>query len=483
MRKARHELDQMPPQAREYLVPILEMGRRALRKESSSALVKEAKAQGKGLRRESITDEERAVRAGRHLMEISEELARPFEAPVQHVHEYVLRVEELLLEHPNELRMREDQGSQLRAFGVKHPEREEWFDLPLPPSDTMWHKGGLARAILLVKALQESVSAGEREEMTQRLKRELPWADYDVVYVGDEHQAMQAADRMGVEPQGVERLGGDTLDFSRFCMSRDTTQNQVCFGNDGLHFSGPAYFSARTGWTMITGQYLAQKAIYGSDFYIFDGFDRQGNQYHLKLANPRGQMRLVKAVAEGKAQAFPYRKVEEQFDFGVYSLHLSKKWYGRDDFGIRMQNMFALLKRMGQTKDGEHDVYALLDRVHRHYPFIEIGSQMNGVVDVIRWKAGKLIKQLDKEFAWRNGIPPGLEIVIDSPQDALPRVINLDGFTPSVQEAERITNGWDQFTTRCKQRTEAYQRSNPSPYHHYFYEDIDTELLAGTIDA
>src|SRR5207248_8744272 len=78
---------------------------------------------------------------------------------------------------------------------------------------------------------------------------------------------------------------------------------------------------------------------------------------------------------------------------------------------------------------------------------------------------------------------PGLEIVIDSPQDALPRVINLDGFTPSVQEAERITNGWDQFTTRCKQRTEAYQRSNPSPYHHYFYEDIDTVLLAGTIDA
>ena len=188
-------------------------------------------------------------------------------------------------------------------------------------------------------------------------------------------------------------------------------------------------------------------------------------------------MRLVKAVAEEKAKAFPYRKVEEQFDCSVYSLHLAKKWYGRDDFGIRMQNMFALLKRMGQTKEGENDVYALLDRVHRHYPFIEIGSQLNGVVDVTRWKAGRLIKQLDKEFAWRNGIPTGMEITLNSPQDALPRVINLDGFTPSVEEAKRIKNAWAQFTTRCKERTEAYHRSNSNPYQQYFYEDLDTELV------
>jgi hypothetical protein len=144
--------------------------------------------------------------------------------------------------------------------------------------------------------------------------------------------------------------------------------------------------------------------------------------------------------------------------------------------------MFALLKRMGQTKEGENDVYALLDRVHSQYPFIEIGSQMNGVVDITRWKAGKFIKQMDKEFAWRNGIPTGVEIAIDWPQDALARLINLDGFTPSAEEAERIKNVWEQFTKRCNERTEAYTRSNPSPYTQYFYEDIDTEMLAGTTD-
>jgi hypothetical protein len=141
--------------------------------------------------------------------------------------------------------------------------------------------------------------------------------------------------------------------------------------------------------------------------------------------------------------------------------------------------MFELLKRMGQTKEGENDVYALLDRVHRQYPFIEIGSQMNGVVDITRWMVGKFIKQLDKEFAWSNGIPTGVEIAIDSPQDALPRLINLDGFTPSAEEAERIKNVWEQFTTRCKERTEAYHGSNPSPYQQYFYEDIDTEMFVG----
>ena len=137
--------------------------------------------------------------------------------------------------------------------------------------------------------------------------------------------------------------------------------------------------------------------------------------------------------------AFPYRKIEAQFDFGVYALHLARKWYGRDDFGLRMQNLFALLKRMEQTKEGEHEVYALLDRVHRHYPFIDIESQMSGVMDITRWKAEKFIKQLDKEFAWRNNLPGSVNIVIDSPEDALPRLINLEGFSPSVKEAERIT--------------------------------------------
>jgi hypothetical protein len=188
-------------------------------------------------------------------------------------------------------------------------------------------------------------------------------------------------------------------------------------------------------------------------------------------------MRLVKAVAEGKAYAFPYRKVEAQFDFGVYALHLAKKWHERDDFGIRMQNLFVLLQRMDQTKEGESEVYALLDRVHRHYPFIDIESQMSGIVDIVRWKAEKFIKQLDKEFAWRYGLPASIQIVIDSPQDALPRLINLDGFTPSAQEAERITEAWEEFTGRCKQRKEAFYRLHPDPYEHYFYEDIDRLAL------
>lgn len=186
-------------------------------------------------------------------MEISEEFARPFEGQVEQAHEYVLRVEELLQDHSHTLRMREEKESKHRVFGVKHPDREEWFDLSMPPSDTMWHKGGPARVILLVQALQESPSAAEREGIKQRLRRELPWADFDVVYTGDEQQAMQDAGRVGVDPQGVEGLGAGPFDFSRFCMSRDTIQNQVCFGNDGLHFSDPGYFSARTGLTMITG--------------------------------------------------------------------------------------------------------------------------------------------------------------------------------------------------------------------------------------
>jgi hypothetical protein len=208
------------------------------------------------------------------------------------------------------------------------------------------------------------------------------------------------------------------------------------------------------------------------------------------LAKQRGIMRLVKQVAEGKALSFAYKDINSSLDFGIYSLYLGKKWSkhlrSREDksadpnrFGDHLQRMFILLETAGQT-NGETTVIELLENAHRRYPFFDIQKENEDDVDVARWLAKKLIKQLDREFNWKNKIPSGL-IFERKAHDSDTRTISLGDFQPSYVQTQQILKWWPGFVQSCHQRAEEYGKLHISPMERYFYE-METENTPPQID-
>jgi hypothetical protein len=318
----------------------------------------------------------------------------------------------------------------------------------------VWHKGGPARAVLDIVA----------HAPTSMQESEFPWNDFDAL-VGNKRRNKKAAINIGVDADGIEHMGEDNLNFPRYCAGRDTTQNQVCLGAEGLYFSQDAMKTAVTGHARIENEYVANKAIYG-----FDKMTLQGET----LAKPRGLMRLIKAVVEGKALSFDHIPLNSSFDLGTNSLFLAKRWSKKDCFPENLQRMFYLLGQMNQTRDGEKDMLDTLERAHKNYPFFDFDSEVRFPIEVVRWKSKKLIKQVDREMGWQFRIPTGMEVErVEG--DNIPRKISLDGFVFDPKEAN-VSEGWLAFLERSRIRTKAYQAQDLSAYEKAFlkgYTDTD----------
>jgi len=71
-----------------------------------------------------------------------------------------------------------------------------------------------------------------------------------------------------------------------------------------LHYSDEALKAARTGHIRIASAYFPDRAIYSTDSFVFR--EDQAEKVML-LPKQRGQMRLIKAVAEGKARSFNHK--------------------------------------------------------------------------------------------------------------------------------------------------------------------------------
>jgi len=177
--------------------------------------------------------------------------------------------------------------------------------------------------------------------------------------------------------------------------------------------SGKKFLSPKT-----ENEYVANKAIYGIDKMIIQGE---------LIAKPRGLMRLIKAVVEGKALSFDHIPLNSLLDLGTYPLFLAKRWQNKDQFSEHLQRMFYLLKQMNQTKEGEKDIFDTLERAHQEYPYFDFDSEVRFPIEVVRWKSRKLIKQIDREMGWQFRIPTGMEIT-RVPGDNIPRKISLEGF-------------------------------------------------------
>ena len=399
------------------------------------------------------------------IMNFSMEIASKFEQKEFPFVECFLPLAEMVRNQPDRF-YSEDQiinGEQCIILYVKHPTQDTWQEIPLPKNRKVWHKGGPARAVLDIVA-HAPISMQESE---------FPWHDFDAI-VANKLKNKKAAINIGVDADGIEYMGEDDLNFPRYCAGRDTTQNQVCLGSKGLYYSQEAMTTAKTGHTRIENQYVANKAIYGFDKLTFQGES---------LAKPRGLMRLIKAVVEGKALSFDHIPLNSAFDLGTNSLFLAKRWSMKEQFPEYMQRMFYLLKQMNQTRQGEKDILDTLERVHIEYPFFDFDSEVRYPIEVVRWKSRKLIKQIDREMGWKFSIPTGLEIErVEG--DNIPKRISLDGFVINRNQLE-ISERWNKFIERSRQRTKIYLAQNLSPYEKAFVKGYSDEdgLGIGELDS
>jgi hypothetical protein len=431
----------LPNEVNLFLSPLLQKSRTILKHEA---------ALGKKLEVPNITDEFRGMRAEANIMRLSREMAAIFAPELDDVPHIQVSTEELLSSHPDKFRMYESgEHNGLTMFGLRHPNTGEWYDAPLPPENTVWYKGGFARAIL-----KASVNASYEEE--------LPWNDLDVVFIGNDEEARYTAERMGVDPDGVELIGerNGTFDFTEYVHGRDITLNKVCFGNDGLHYSQDAHHSAKTGYIELVAEYMPNRAIYSVDKMHYK---------NMQLIKPRGAMRYVKTVTEGKATSFNYPEVNANFGLGVYSLVLAKRWSQREDFGIMMQRFFELCKRMKLVPNEMQDVYTFLEVTHARHPFFDMDKKITNMPDVARWKAAKIIKQIDREFGWTFDMPADFQLERRSNDDR-EKIITLNGFEPIPEESERITKRWPHFLAECQERKRVNDIIEPNNLSRYFYE-------------
>lgn len=402
--------------------------------------------------------------AERMIMDLSMEMASWFEKENLPPKTHFLPLSELVKSKPDRLRIEEGKinGVACTILLVKHPANDTWQEIPLPIDNKIWHKGGPARTIL-------EIVANAPLSMQQN---EFPWHDFDVVIAGHDGET-SAAIAIGVDPDGIEHMGEENLNFDRYCHGRDTQQNQVCLGAEGLYYSQSALMSAITGHVNIVGEYVANKAIYGIDRMTIHG---------ISLAKQRGLMRLVKAVTEGKALSFDHLPLNSSFDMGVYILFLAKRWSRNEKLPKLLQKMYFLLRQMGQVREGEADIFQVLERAHLENPFFDFDSEVRFPIDVVRWKSRKIVKQIDREFAWRFGFPTTLDVQRD-PGDDIPTRISLDGFTLNSNDLD-IAERWKIFSIRSKKRTSEYKCADKTPYDRIFGDnfDLSDELGVGFDD-
>jgi hypothetical protein len=382
------------------------------------------------------------------IMNFSMEIASPFEQKEFHIEINFLPLEAMVERQPDRFKV-EDRiinGEECTILYVKHPTQDIWQEIPLPKKKKVWHKGGPARAVLDIVA---------HAPITMQ-ENEFPWNDYDAL-VANKRKNHRAAINIGVDADGIEHMGEDELNFTRYCAGRDTTQNQVCLGAEGLYYSRDAMETAISGHTRIENDYVANKAIYG-----FDKMTIQGEN----LAKPRGLMRLIKAVVEGKALSFDHIPLNSLFDLGTNSLFLAKRWSKKEHFPENLQRMFYLLKQMNQIKSEEADIFDTLERAHNDNPFFDFDSEVRFPIEVVRWKSRKLVKQIDREMGWQFRIPTDMEINRFQ-GDNIPTRISLDGFSVNPDQLD-VEERWNKFLDRSRQRTKVYHAQSLSAYQKIF---------------
>ncbi len=469
LRHVQKHLVEFPLETQEYLRPILE---------KAFQLLEEEKQFTKNhLASPPFSYEVRGTRADELIMGISRFMAEPFGVELVPIEAKFIFFEELVCQHPEKIRLISEvvNGTKIRVAILQHPFDGTLHRVRLPFDGTIWKKGGETRALL-------DILAGAPSGM---LAAELPFNDVDVVASGDQEAARTKATLLGADHSGVEMKRGK-LDYTDYANSRDMTINMAAITNEGLLYCEQALEAARTGIAEISGNYRPDKAIYNTDRFTWWDSDTDEREI---LAKQRGISREVKATAEGKIIGFKYKNLNANTPLGIYCLWLAKRWTKyivRDDlcsdrFGDLLQNMFILMEKMEQVPTGTRNVMDLLESTHRDYPYFDIGREMETIIDEVRWKARKLIKQADREYSWATNVPSNYRFT-RSPSDTIERIISLGDFRSDPKLTREIIEWYPGFVQSCRARTGYYDSLNLRPVQRYFFElDTETGPMSGGI--
>jgi hypothetical protein len=443
--RLRRELKDKPPEVQEYLGNYIPAILGMLKDEARLGLAPEGQNE----------NEYNSLRTETRMLELSMKMAEQFDTETKTINENITPLDDLPRRHPENFKL-----ADIKIKGIKfidlhvRPAADSPFShLLIPEHYPIGHKGGGPRGAF---DIDQNAPQSMRDS-------EFPRNDIDVAGAGEEHQLRKVAEIMGIDPDGLEVFSGSKVDFPSFALGRDTNQNQIFLDAEGVHYSDEALAAAKTGHIEIVGGYQPNKAIYGKDLFTMDGFT---------LAKPRGLMRLVKPVAEGKALDFDYMNMNAIMDFGVFYLFLGRKWNNKEKFGLYMQRMFYLEKQMLQVREGEENIMQVLERVHTQYPFYDMDKRIDTLRELVRYMSGKFIKQIDREFGWKYKIPSGINLV-RSPGDDIPHKISLEGFTSSAIMNDQINEWWPNFLHECRIRTDTFNKNPIDPIFKYF---IKTEL-------
>ncbi len=482
--RVRRNLEAFPKETQDYLKPILDKAMEVLRAEKTytrehiddplfDPLRNKPKPEWEEETRNKWKEryhEMLGIRADERIMEVSRFMAEPFAQELIPVNKIVVPFEEIEDKYPEWFATKKEtvNGIRLNILRYKHPYTNIWYERRAPFDRTIMGKGGDAR-------LLNDIWSGAPLSMRAA---ELPFNDMDVVACGDQVTARAKATLLGVDPAGVEMKRGGELDYIDYANSRDMTINMAAIGYDGLYTCTQAMEAARTGIAEISGNYRSDKAIYNTDRFSWKDPDSDMREI---VAKQRGISREVKGVAEGKIVGYWYKDLNANTPLEIYALWLAKRWVKylekpdlpTEKFGDLLQNMYILAGRMGHIPEGVGNVMEYLEQVHQNYPYFDINKEMKNIIDEVRWKGKRIMKQADREYSWATGVPSNF-IFTRRPNDTLSRIISLEGFIPDSEVSRQIVKWYPGFVEHCEDRTRHYNSLGLSPVLRYFF-DLDIE--------
>ncbi len=305
----------------------------------------------------------------------------------------------------------------------------KWFAFGIPASDTMWHKGGLPR--VLVKIL-----AGSAREI---IEAELPPRDIDLITTEEARAAFPEATALGVDDlKDVEFI--DAFDIKDIFESRDFDLNEALLGKDGLQYSEAALAAAKTGHVNL---HTTSRGIYENKTITYEG---------VELAKRASMARMIKIVVEGKALSFDWLPLNGQIDLGKHWIYLARRFAKRKDRGDLLRKLYFIGTEMGQVRDDEKDVFAVLDRVHAENPELEIQGKSFDQIDLTRWKSRRFLAKLEQDFSEHHQLKTGMQLVRQQ-GDTVSKQISLAGYERSPEEEKRVDQEWQNFIQRCNARS------------------------------
>jgi len=336
-------------------------------------------------------------------------------------------IEKLTALFPEQIQLTTKDGRQALKF--RENQKQDWVEVNVPQSDTVFYKGGVPR--VLTKIL-----AGADPAL---LKAEIPMNDIDIIAWSngeDQEEIVREATALGADLEGIEMVENDQP-LQEVLKGRDVDLNQCFFGKNGLVFSDNALRAAETGSIDIMDP--TERGLWGSESYYY-------SKDNLKLIKGRGLYRLFKFIAEGKAKSFVQIELNRQNDMGIYWLVLARKFSRKQNAGQLLNRLYEIGKRAGQTLEGEQDIYDVLNRAHDQYPFFEFSDAQQSTEDIVLWLSRKLAKLADRQFRHEQGMKSE-QFHERFEGDENKEVISLEGYVDDEQKNQETAAKWQSFVS------------------------------------